>query len=222
MNKQLLSKDIPKVYEEDLRIRDALLARDRKVTEEYFYKQCYPLFKSVFLNYYTDCECVTELISEIYELVMTVSSQTGKCQLENYKGESSLSRWLKVVCNYYCYNKFKKKSQERVFELFGDKDKKKNEEGDTSNNKTVSIEAEGVTEIKFYDLDKEDALKLIDLMPNKRYRSIIRMRYLEQKTDYETAEALGMSIENYRNKRSLAVEQFNKVYKKEENYGRTI
>ena len=56
-------------------------------------------------------------------------------------------------------------------------------------------------------------------MPNKRYRNIIRLRYLEQKTNEETAEALGMTMDNYYNKHKLAKAQYEKVCRKEERHG---
>ncbi|MDM8146805.1 sigma factor-like helix-turn-helix DNA-binding protein [Bacteroides eggerthii] len=52
-------------------------------------------------------------------------------------------------------------------------------------------------------------------MPNIRYRNLIRMRYLEQKSNEETAEALGMSMDNYYNKHKLAKEQYIRIWRKE-------
>ena len=37
-------------------IVQAILQRNKDITYKYFYKKCYPLFKSVYLKYYTDCE----------------------------------------------------------------------------------------------------------------------------------------------------------------------
>ena len=36
-------------------IVEALLRRDGHITREFFYRKCYPLFKSVSDNYHTDC-----------------------------------------------------------------------------------------------------------------------------------------------------------------------
>lgn len=60
-----------------------------------------------------------------------------------------------------------------------------------------------------------DAEKILSLMSNARYRNLIRIRYLEQKTNEETAEILGMSMENYYNKHKLAKEQYIRVWRKE-------
>lgn len=77
----------------------------------------------------------------------------------------------------------------------------------------------GSTEIDFCNLNYQDALIILSQMPNKRYSSLIRLRYLEQKTNEETAEALGMTMDNYYNKHKLAKEQYVRVLRKEVNHG---
>lgn len=94
-----------KIYTDDLKIAQALIRRNESVTKSYFYKQCYPLFKSIYDNYYTDCSSCFEFISEIYIVVLAPSKTTGKCQMENFKGESTLTSWIKSACLFYCYSK---------------------------------------------------------------------------------------------------------------------
>lgn len=91
----------PKVFTEDLQKRDAFLRRDERFIRKYFYDECFPLFKAIFDNYDTDCNEVIELMNEIYLLIMTPSKTTGKCQLENFRGESSLKSWLKTVTQLF-------------------------------------------------------------------------------------------------------------------------
>ena len=55
-----------RIYTEDLKIAEALIRNDEEMTRHFFYRQCYPLFKSIFDNYYTDCITVKEFIDEIY------------------------------------------------------------------------------------------------------------------------------------------------------------
>lgn len=43
---------VKKIFSEDLQIAKSLIVRDEMVTRKYFYQQCYPLFKSIFDNYY--------------------------------------------------------------------------------------------------------------------------------------------------------------------------
>lgn len=89
----------------------------------------------------------------------------------------------------------------------------KDDENEESTDRTDSIY--GSYDIDFDSLNRQDALAILGLMPNKRYREIITMRYLEQKTNEETAEALGMTMDNYYNKHRLAKEQYERVWRKE-------
>lgn len=206
--------EVKKIYHEDLQIAKALIKRDNMVTRKYFYQQCYPLFKSIYDNYYTDCASVKEFIDEIYVLALAPSKTTGKCQLENFHGESTLTSWLKTVCLYYSYNKYELKERMPKYEpLVSGNDEKEEEPTD----RTDAIY--GSNDIDFDNLNRQDALAILSLMPNKRYRNIITMRYLEQKTNEETAEALGMTMDNYYNKHKLAKEQYERVWRKEAHHG---
>lgn len=197
---------------DDLLVAKALIKRDNLVTRKFFYQQCYPLFKSIYDNYYTDCASVKEFIDEIYVVVLAPSKISGKCQLENFRGESSLASWIKTCCLYYCYNKFKLKPP--IFEpLTNNPDKNDDEDNVFSDrNKDKSLS----NPIDFSGMNRRDVETLLCMMPNTRYRNIIRLLYLEQKTHKEVAETLGMSMDNYYNKRILAEKQYIQVCRKEE------
>jgi RNA polymerase sigma factor (sigma-70 family) len=203
-----------KIYSDDLQIAKALINRDEMITRKYFYKQCYPLFKSIYENYLTDCESCFEFINEIYLLVLSPSRKTGKCQLENYRGESTLATWLKTVCIYYCYKKFEKKKQMPICQ-----DLPYSSERDDNGASDRYEYIYGTIDLDFDSMNREDVEVLLRLMPNARYRDIIRMLYLEGKSHKDVAASLGMSMDNYYNKRILAEKQFKAVLRKEANYG---
>lgn len=205
--------EVKKIYQEDLQIAKSLIQRDNIVTRRYFYQQCYPLFKSIFDNYYTDCTNCKEFIDEIYVVVLAPSKTTGKCQMENFRGESTLASWIKTSCLYYCYAKYKLKEREPHYEpLLHHTDKYDNDDifGDRKKDESLS------NPIDFSGMNRSDVEALLNMMPNVRYRNIIRLLYLEQKTHKETAEALGMTMDNYYNKRILAEKQYRQVCRKEE------
>jgi hypothetical protein len=52
----------------DLDIAKAIIDRNSFVTKEFLYRKCYPLFKSIYDNYYTDCNSCKESIDEIIHL----------------------------------------------------------------------------------------------------------------------------------------------------------
>lgn len=199
-----------RIYAEDLQIARELISRDEGVTRRYFYQQCYPMFKSVFDHYYTDCGSCKEFIDEIYVLVMAPSRITGRCQLESFRGESSLTSWLKTVSVRYCYERYERKERMPFTEL-----SLPNDEDDHPDRNDALL---GVTDPDFGNLNLSDVMTILAMMPNKRYSTLIRLRYLEGMTNEETAETLGMSLDNYYNKHKLAKAQFEQVLRKEIHY----
>lgn len=203
---------VKNIFSQDLQIAKSLINRDEMVTRKYFYQQCYPLFKSIYDNYYTDCISCKEFMDEIYIVVLAPGNTTGKCQLENFRGESTLTSWFKTVCLFYCYKKYELKQRMPVYEpLLHTVEKEDGEDtmGDRMGDEALS------NPIDFSDMNRADVEVLLSLMSNVRYRNIIRLLYLEQKSHKETAEALGMSMDNYYNKRILAERQFKHVCRKE-------
>lgn len=201
---------VKKIYEEDLRIAHSLINRDEQITRKYFYQQCYPLFKSIYDNYYTDCISCKEFIDEIYIVVLAPSKITGKCQMENFRGESTLTSWIKTACLYYCYKQFETKEKMPKYERLPYTNVKDNDDASDRDDAIY-----GSLEIDFTNLNHQDALIILKQMPNKRYSELIRLRYLELKTNEETAKALGMTMDNYYNKHKLAKEQYEQIFRKE-------
>lgn len=202
---------VQKIYAEDLKIAQALINRDSFVTRKYLYQKCYPLFKSIYDSYYTDCIDCKEFIDEIYMVILAPSKVTGRCQMENYRGESTLATWLKSACLYYCYSKFEIKSRMPVYETLTNTPEKE----DINDRLEVKY---GSVEIDFSSLNKQDVLTILAQMPNKRYSKLMRLRYLEQKSNEETAKELGMTMDNYYNKHKLAKAQFEYTLRKEERH----
>ena len=198
--------EVKRLYTEDLRVARALIRRDEAVTRDYFYRQCYPLFKSIFDRYYTDCETCKEFIDEIYLLVLSPREGYGKCKLEGFRGESTLASWLKTVCLFYCYDKYEKRERTVIEEPLPDSDE------DSGGN---SDQRYGYVEMDFSGINFRDVHIVLNQMPNRRYSTIIRLRYLEEYSNEETAAALGMTMENYYNKHKLAKQQYEQIWRKE-------
>lgn len=195
-----------RIYAKDLQVAKALIARDEEVTRQFLYRQCYPLFKSVYDHYYTGCGCCKEFIDEIYILVLSPRVEDGKCRLENFRGESTLTSWLKTVCLFYCYEKYEKREHMPMYETLLDPDE---QEGDRHDQRY------GFVEMDFSRLNRQDVHIVLELMPNRRYSTLIRLRYLEELSNEETAEAMGMSMDNYYNKHKLAKKQYEQIWRKE-------
>ena len=194
-------KQIDKEYIKSLsdqEVVQAILKRDARVTRLYLYELYYPLFKIRYDKYYTDCESCLEFINEIYVYLMTPRLKSDKCYLESFGFGCRLEHWLKIVVENYCRQLFKKRTTIiKVPEESGDR--KPNE----------------ITTIDIKSLNQTDVNTMLGQMRNKRYRDLICYRYVEEKTNEETAELLGMSMDNYYNKHKLAKEQFTNILKKE-------
>ena len=198
---------------DDRMIVNAILLRDQKVTQQYLYIKCYPLFKSIFENYYTDCQSCVEFINEIYMFLLTPRKDTGFCKLQTFQFGSTLMTWIKTVSIYYCYEHYRRKQKISFVE---EKVEYNSYQSDRFDKSAASMYEEEPT------MSRDDLEIILNLMPNKRYRSIIRLRYLEGMSNEETAEALQMSIDNYYNKHMRAKKQFSEVLNKEGRYGKLL
>ena len=131
---------------------------------------------------------------------MLPSKETGRSKLSTFGFRCTFTMWLKIVAENYCRQLFKKK-----IEHIGEKN---DIDGDRNIDTSISPNIDS--------LNRRDVEKVLSLMRNKRYSALIRHRYLEEKTNEETAELLGMSMDNYYNKHKLAKQQFSEVLRKEE------
>ena len=96
---------------DDRMVVNAILLRNQKVTQQYLYIKCFPLFKAIYDNYYTDGQSCIEFINEIYILLMAPNAETGLCKLQTFQFSSTLTTWLKTVAIYYCYGRYRKKGK---------------------------------------------------------------------------------------------------------------
>ena len=188
----------------DQEIVEAILNRNTYVTKEYLYKKCYPLFCSIYNKYYTDCESPIELINEIYVYILMPHKDTHRSKLQEFGFRCTLTMWLKIVTENYCHQLFAKRIP-----------KAQNCDGDDDNLERIagSVEIE-INNLRMED-DKEIVQRILGKMPNSRYRRLIELRYLQGKTNEETAAELNMKIDSYYPKHNLAKAQLYTALKKE-------
>ena len=93
----------------DQEVVRGILDRDARITRLYFYEKCYPLFKALYIRYYTDCEDCLEFINAIYLYLMTPNEKTRKCYLESFGFGCSLTWWIKINATNYCRQLYKKR-----------------------------------------------------------------------------------------------------------------
>lgn len=180
-------------------IVQAILQRNKDITYKYFYKKCYPLFKSVYLKYYTDCESCVEFINTIYVLIMTPGKKTGVAPLARFGYRCTLTLWLKLVSENYCKKMFKRKVNTIPAP-------------ETDSEKIYNC---GHVEIDMGTLNRLDIEKVLNQISPERYRLIIKYIYIDGLSIEEAARELNMSKYNFSNKKILATAKFVTILKKE-------
>ena len=179
----------------DQQIVKAILNRDTVVTKEFLYRKCYPLFKSVYDKYYTDCETCIELINEIYVYIMIPQKKSGISKLSAFGFRCTLTMWLKVVAENYCHQLYARRLEiDRDSDVASDRNMP-DDDSITENTQRINM---------------EDVTKILNMMPNQRYRKLIEYRYVE-----ETAMLLAVSMANYYNMHKRAKAQYCEVLRKE-------
>lgn len=188
----------------DREIVKAILCRNAKVTKEFLYGRCYPLFASIHAKYYTDCDTPVELINEIYVYILLPHKETHRSKLQDFGFRCSLTMWLKIVTENYCHQIFAKRIP---------KDQNFDGEDDSFERIVNSVDIE-INNLRMDD-NKKIVQRVLNRMPNARYRRLIELRYLQEKTNEETAVALGMNIDSYYPKHQLAKAQLHAALRKE-------
>lgn len=184
----------------DQEIVKAILRRDTEITKEFLYRKCYPLFAAIHSKYYTDCETPIELINEIYVYILLPHRETHRSKLQDFCFRCTFTLWLKIVTENYCRQLFEKRirSEENV-----DVESDRNTFQDESLQESTQ------------NFNMTDVNKILSLMPNQRYRKLIEYRYIDEKSNEETAIMLGLTMANYYNIHKRAKEQFCHVLRKE-------
>ena len=182
----------------DKKIVPSLLRMEKLPTAEFLYGKTYPVFKSLYDRYYTNCAEVIEFIHEVYVDFIEPRPISKRCKLETFNFKCSLKNWVGVVAIRYCYHQFKRQIPTEMLT-----------DGDSFSVSEPSILTDMGT------LNREDVEAIIGMMPNERYQKLIRYRYLDELDNEETAEKMGMSMENYYNKHRAAKVQYVQAFLKE-------
>lgn len=186
----------------DQEIVKAILCRDTEITKEFLYRKCYPLFASIHVKYYTDCDTPIELINEIYVFILLPHKDTHRSKLQDFCFRCSLTMWLKIITENYCRQLFSKR-----IEIDNDND------SDVSSDRNI-LKEESLSQ-SAQNFNMADVYKILSMMPNQRYAKLIKYRYIDVKSNEETAVLLGMNMANYYNCHKRAKAQYCAILRKE-------
>ena len=184
----------------DQEIIQGLINRNNRITEEFFFVKCRPLFISIIkyvFSYPVDYE---ELISELYIYLMDNDCK----KLREFQFRSSVFMWLKVVAIRYFIRK-----QSNVIDMNNSMPPYNN---NTKDEDTVDPEAEISARM--------DLERLFRSMRNERYVYVIRKLILEDVQPEFLASSMGVTVANLYNIKKRAISALAEVALKERNYGR--
>lgn len=169
----------------DLQLIERLIARDERVTMQFFYKDCRPLFMSVIHNVFHDKVDYDELISELYIHLM----ENDAHRLKQFEGRSSIYQWLKITAIRYFLEK-----RDKMIE----KDSEQHLLEQAARSETIEVSPQWEA--------KMDVHYLLSQMPNRRYAYVIERLVLDECSPQRLAEELGVTVDNLYNikKRAMA------------------
>lgn len=170
----------------DFEIIQALIARDNKVTQDFFFTQCRPLFNSIISRVFDYEVDYDEFVNELYIYLM----ENDAARLRQFEGRSSLYQWLKVTATRYFIKK-----RDQLIE-------------DTTNETLIEEEDAMDNPMSASVLDVQ---RLLDAMPNKRYAYVIRKLIIEEYFPEELAAEMHITTDNLYNIKRRAMMQLMQV-----------
>lgn len=171
-------------------IIQGLIARDNKITEEFFFHNCKPLLYKVIEQFFPYEKDYEAYVGEIY---LHLLDKNGK-RLKQFKGQSTLYFWLQVVAANYFLDKIKRAKKIEIASEKSLLDKAKNRLTDNDANEA-----------------KMDLDAILDHIDNESYRVVIQKHLIEGMDFDELAKFTGKSKDNLYNIKCRAIKALKKV-----------
>lgn len=166
----------------DKEIIEALIARDTRVTQRFFYEDCRPLFMSIIRNVFPYKVDYDEFVNELYVYLM----EDDAYRLSLFEGRSSVYQWLKVVAlRYFVHKRDQMIDAEPYRPLIEQEEVPESEEGAV--------------------IAKVDIMHLLDCMANRRQAYVIEQLVMEDRAPAEVADELGVTVDNLYNIKKRAI-----------------
>lgn len=167
----------------DKEIINALIERDNKVTEDFFFRRCRPLFLSIIGKVYSYPVDYDECINDLYVYLM----ENDSMRLRQFQGRSSIFLWLKIVATRFYI-------------------KKRDDMIDNTSKETLYEGNAQATNTSDAQDAKMDTCSLLSKMRNRRYAYVLKRLVIDE-ADFETvASEMQVTTDNLYNikKRALA------------------
>lgn len=164
-------------------IIEGLISRDNRITEEFFFVKCRPLFYSI-MRLVFDYEVeYNEMVNELYIYLM----EDDASKLRNFEYRSTIYIWLKVLAIRYFI-----KIRARMIE-------------DSTHEAPYEVQ-DTVMESQSGSTAEYDIEHLLEALPTKRYVHVIRRLILEDCKPEVLAQEMNITTANLYNikRRSIA------------------
>ena len=174
----------------DQEIIQGLIARDEKITQDFFFRRCQPLIFALISKFYPAGADYDELVSDLYLHLMEGDAR----RLRQYEGRSSIYQWLKMVARNYFLDK---KNHERGMDSESEyslMDKVKDALTDHSAGEAAM-----------------DFAALLDLIENDNYRLILQKHVIEGMSFDELEKVTGIKKANLYNIKKRALKALEKI-----------
>lgn len=179
----------------DKEIVDGILRNDSTIIEQFFFRDCKPLFVYIIRSVFDGNQEINELVNELYLYLR----HDDWYKVRQFDFRSKLITWISVVAIRF----FQKK---RAMLIESD-----------------SIETLYEQNAFWHDADidndrRMDVRNAIAQMPNERYRFVITELELKERDPEELAQAMNITIDNLYNIRRRARLQLKTIMVRKEDY----
>lgn len=182
----------------DYELIQGLIARDERITYQFFYVQCRPLLTAIMRLVFSCPVDYDEMVSELYEFIMA-NDCAKLCQ---FQYRSSVYQWIKVVATRFFIRRRNSQLENPA-----------NEPVDEKFEETAVYDAELAISLRI------DMEILLSLMENRRYANAIRALVLEGIPPKKYAAQIGVTVDNLYNIKKRAMAALTKVAIKYYGYG---
>jgi RNA polymerase sigma factor (sigma-70 family) len=170
----------------DKEIIGRILGHDAEITKDFFYVRCRPLFLSVIRSMFDYPIEYDEFVNEVYTLLM----ENDGARLRQFKGDSSIFQWLKVIVIRH----FLKQKSMMI---------------DGTSKETPYYYNQEKYE-RCGELEREEARwdleQLLEGMQNKRYSFVLKRLILDGADNDVVAKEMNVKVENLYNIKKRAID----------------
>lgn len=178
----------------EIEIIRGLKNRDGKVTRDFFFHKCRPLFNGIIKDFFNNDADYDELINCLYEYLMEDDARRLDSFHGGDNGEAIYAWMRKISRNFFC----EKKNRDKVV-------------GNTAQNPLVDENMPGYSNIHIIKEAEMDIPVLLDQLRMKRDREIIIKAEIEEKSYDEISREMGLSKQDLYRIHNRAMERLKKA-----------